>query len=172
MNQTHARGYDIVPLLIHYPGAEDIMYERIGDLLRSGRALVFVNPDSSIEETVRLMDSHNVGSVLVLDERTELCGIFTERDLVKRVVSKGLDPVKTPIRDVMTKDVVVADVKTRATEVFNLMDTKGCRHIPVADGKRILGVVSLRDILRKEKSLKELEIIQMRSYFLDPTYPA
>lgn len=148
------------------------MYERIGELLRTGRALVFVTPTSTVAETAQLMDSHNVGSVLILDDDTELCGIFTERDLVKRVVSKGLDPARTAISDVMTKDVVVADVKARATEVFQLMDSKKCRHIPVADGRRILGVVSLRDILRKEKSLKEMEIIQMRSYFLDPTYPA
>lgn len=148
------------------------MYERIGELLRAGRALVFVTPTSTVQETVQLMDSHNVGSVLVLDDDTELCGIFTERDLVKRVVSKGLDPASTPIGEVMTKNVLVADVKTRATEVFQLMDANKCRHIPVADGRRILGVVSLRDILRKEKSLKELEITQMRSYFLDPTYPA
>jgi len=148
------------------------MYERIGELLRTGRALVFVTPTSSVRDTVQLMDSHNVGSVLVLDDDTELCGIFTERDLVKRVVSKGLDPATTPIGDVMTKDVIVADAKTRASEVFQLMDSNKFRHIPVADGRRILGVVSLRDILRKEKSLKELEIVQMRSYFLDPTYPA
>lgn len=148
------------------------MYERIGELLRTGRALVFVTPKSTVADTVQLMDSHNVGSVLVLDDDTELCGIFTERDLVKRVVSKGLDPAATAIGDVMTANVVVADAKTRATEVFQLMDAHKCRHIPVADGRRILGVVSLRDILRKEKSLKEMEIIQMRSYFLDPTYPA
>jgi len=148
------------------------MYERIGDLLRSGRAVVFVTPSSTVQETVQLMDQHNVGSVLVLDDNTELCGIFTERDLVKRVVAKDLDPAKTVMNDVMTKDVAVVDAKTRATDVFHLMDSKKCRHIPVADGKRILGVVSLRDILRKEKSLKEMEILQMRSYFLDPTYPA
>lgn len=148
------------------------MYERIGDLLRSGRALVFVTPTSSVQETVELMDSHNVGSVLILDEKTELSGIFTERDLAKRVVAKGLDPRKTSISEVMTKDVVVADAKMRASAVFQLMDSKKCRHIPVADGKRILGVVSLREILRKEKSLKEIEIDQLRSYFLDPGYPA
>ncbi|MGA7306716.1 MAG: CBS domain-containing protein [Rhodothermales bacterium] len=148
------------------------MYERIGDLLRSGRAIVFVTPSSTVQETVQLMDQHNVGSVLVLDDKTELCGIFTERDLVKRVVSKNIDPATTLMDDVMTRDVAVVDARTRATDVFHLMDTKKCRHIPVADGKQILGVVSLRDILRKDRSLKELEIIQMRSYFLDPTYPA
>jgi signal-transduction protein with cAMP-binding, CBS, and nucleotidyltransferase domain len=148
------------------------MHERIGELLRSGRALVFVTPTSTVFETVQLMDAHNVGSVLILDEKTELCGIFTERDLVKRVISEKRNPETTPISDVMTSEVVVADAKMRAREVFQLMDAHKCRHIPVADGRRILGVVSLRDLLRKEKSLKEMEIIQMRSYFLDPTYPA
>ncbi len=148
------------------------MYERIRDLLRAGRALVFVTPSSTILETVQLMDTHNVGSVLVLDDKTELCGIFTERDLVKRVVAQGIDPATTLIQSVMTTDVVVADAKMRAADVFQLMDAHKCRHIPVADGRRILGIVSLRDLLRKDKSLKEMEITQMRSYFLDPSYPA
>ena len=148
------------------------MHERIGNLLRNGRALVFVTPTTSVQETVELMDGHNVGSVLVIDDRTELCGIFTERDLTKRVVAKRLDPETTEISEVMTENVVVAESSKSAGEVFQLMDAKKCRHIPVVEGNRVLGVVSLRDILRKEKHLKELEIGQMRSYFLEPSYPA
>ncbi len=147
------------------------MHERVSDLLQTGRVLVFVSPSASVRDTVETMDQHNVGSVLVMDDENRLCGIFTERDLVKRVVAPGLDPEKTKIADVMTTNVVVVDAKTPAEEVFQLMDLRKCRHIPVAVGDRILGVVSLRNLLRRDRAMKELEIKQMRSYFLDSGYP-
>ena len=147
------------------------MHERVGDLLQRGRVLVFISPRASVRETAQVMDEHNVGSVLVMDDENKLRGIFTERDLVKRVVSPGADPDQTQIADVMTTDVIVVDTKTPASEVFQLMDRHKCRHIPVADGDRILGVVSLRDLLRRDRKMKELEIKQMRTYFLDAGYP-
>ena len=148
------------------------MQEPIRDLLQSGRVLVFISPSATVRETAELMDRHNVGSVLIMSADNRLEGIFTERDLVKRVVSTGANPDRTPISDVMTPDVVVVDAKTAAADVFQLMNMRKCRHIPVAAGDRILGVVSLRDLLRRDRQMKELEIEQMRNYFLDPGYPA
>ncbi len=147
------------------------MHERVRELLGRGQVLVYISPSASVRETVEIMDRHSVGSVLIMDERNKLCGIFTERDLVKRVVACHVDPDETPISDVMTPDVVVVDAATPADDVFELMNQRKCRHIPVADGDRILGVVSLRDLLRRDRTIKEMEISQMRTYFLDAGYP-
>lgn len=147
------------------------MHERVSELLTSGRVLVYISPTTSVRETTEIMDRHNVGCVLVMDDHHKLCGIFTERDLVKRVVSARADPDETPISDVMTPDVIVVDAATPADTVFELMNQRKCRHIPVAKGDRILGVVSLRDLLQRDRTNKELEISQMRTYFLDAGYP-
>ncbi len=147
------------------------MHERVSDLLNRSRVLIYIAPSASVRETVEVMDRHNVGSVLIMDEHHKLCGIFTERDLVKRVVASGADPDETPISDVMTPEVVVVDAATPADTVFELMNQRKCRHIPVADGDRILGVVSLRDLLQRDRKIKEMEISQMRTYFLDAGYP-
>jgi len=147
------------------------MHERVSDLLNRSRVLIYIAPSASVRETVEIMDRHNVGSVLIMGENHKLCGIFTERDLVKRVVAPGADPEKTLISDVMTPEVVVVDAATPADTVFELMNHRKCRHIPVADGDRILGVVSLRDLLQRDRTMKEMEISQMRTYFLDAGYP-
>lgn len=148
------------------------MRERIRDMLQTGRVLVYISPKATVRETAELMDRHNVGSILVMDDQQKLVGIFTERDLLKRVVAAGADPDVTVISQVMTPEVVVVDAFTRAEDVVDLMNQKKCRHIPVAEGDRILGVVSLRDLLRRDRTMKELEISQMRTYFLNPGYPA
>lgn len=148
------------------------MRERIRDMLQHGRVVVYISPTATVRETTEIMDRHNVGSVLVMNDDQKLVGIFTERDLLKRVVAAGLDPDQTVMSQVMTKEVIVVDAFTRAEDVFQLMDQKKCRHIPVAEGDRILGVISLRDLLRRDRTMKELEISQLRAYFLNPGYPA
>ena len=147
------------------------MHERVRELLSRGRVLIYISPSASVRETTEIMDRHNVGCVLVMDDSNKLCGIFTERDLVKRVVACGIDPDVTSISEVMTPDVVVVDASTPADDVFELMNHRKCRHIPVAHGDRILGVVSLRDLLQRDRTIKEMEISQMRTYFLDAGYP-
>ena len=142
------------------------MRRRVSDLLRKGGVIIYSSPDTTVAEAVKKMGRHNIGSILVLSSRRDLVGIFTERDLLQRVVASGLDPAATMLGDVMTKDVLVVGADASRDEVLQLMDAKHIRHVPVSDGNQLLGVISLRDVLRFEKAEKEFEIEQLRQYFL------
>jgi CBS domain-containing protein len=117
------------------------------------------------------MAEHDIGSVLVFRNNTELLGIFTERDLLHRVVNAGLDPSTTPLREVMTDDVVVVSADTPRVDVIDLMREERFRHVPIAQDGQLIGVVSLRDVLRFETRQQAFEIEQLREYVLEKPYP-
>lgn len=142
------------------------MHQTVADLLRNGGVILYTSPRATVVDAIEKMAQHNVGSILVLEGSRDLVGIFTERDLLRRVILKGLDPAKTTLADVMTKDVIVVTADTPRHEVMQLMNRHHCRHIPVAAKDRLLGVISLRDLLRYENREKEFEIEQLRQYIL------
>lgn len=126
------------------------------DLVR-GQEVVRLTGGATVREAARLMQARNVGSVLVM-EKERLAGIFTERDIVQRVVAAGRDPEDTRLAAVMTAkpDTVAPD--TTALDALRLMHDGGYRHLPVVEGERVLGVVSRRDFLGAEKARLEDEI--------------
>jgi len=118
------------------------------------------------------MTTENTGSVLILDESGVLIGIFTERDLLTRVVAAGLDPAATPIEDVMSRDVITVRANALRRDVHNIMKSKNVRHVPVINGPDVIGVVSLRDILRSANAEKDFEIGQLKDYITNRPYPS
>jgi len=147
------------------------MYRPISDVLRTGGIIVFTTTAATVAEAAERMGFHNVGSVLIMDPHHELVGIFTERDLLTRVVVRGLDPKKTPITEVMTSDVLVLSSDTPRGEVREIMRTRHIRHAPISNGDKILGVVSLRDVLRVENEEKDFEIDKLKEYVMHKPYP-
>lgn len=145
------------------------MRRLVADLLQSGGVLIHTSPHTSVAEAVQRMAQHNIGSVVVLENGRNLVGIFTERDLLQRVVVKKRNPETTRIGDVMTSDVIVVSAETPRDEVLQIMEKHHIRHIPVSDGRQLLGVISLRDVLRFENAEKEFEIEQLREYILHPS---
>ena len=111
------------------------------------RDLVVAAPFTPVREVVKLMKERNVGSVLVVDDKGRLMGIFTERDLVKLVAEgRSLD---TPVSEVMSKDLIVAHETDAIASLASKMLEKWIRHIPVVDGEgKPIGIVSIRDVLR------------------------
>lgn len=148
-----------------------MMYKKVADLLRSGGAVIFTSPETSVAEASARMARHNIGSILVIERTHELIGIFTERDLLQRVVVPGLDPRMIQISQVMSRDVIVVSAETPIVDVLKLMNDCHCRHIPVAAGKQLLGVISLRDILRHENDVKDFQIEQLHEYIFQKPYP-
>lgn len=132
--------------------------------LISGKRLTFVTPDSDVFEASVKMADARIGALLVLSEG-KLVGIFTERDILNRVVAKGKDPAKTKISEVMTKDVAVSDAEETYEECLSQMRKLGCRHMPVVEGDRLLGVLSIRDLLSHHISVKDAEIKMMNSLY-------
>jgi CBS domain-containing protein len=137
--------------------------ERVKTLI-SGKRLTHVSPDVTVSEAAARMADARIGAVLVLDNDT-LAGIFTERDLLIRVVSVGIDPRKTKISEVMTKQVAVCDANETYENCLAQMRQIGCRHMPIIEGDRLLGVLSIRDLLRHHISVKDAEIKMMNSLY-------
>lgn len=123
----------------------------VGDILarprRAREGLVTARPDETVRDAARRMAEHSCGSVLVMAPDGGLGGIFTERDLLVRVVAAGLDPAGTPVSDVMTAGPETIGAEAPVRDAVRRMDEGAFRHLPVVgeDG-RVVGVLSIRDV--------------------------
>ena len=111
------------------------------------RPLVHVGMSDSVSDVARRMREKNVGAVAVLDGE-KLVGIFSERDVVTRVVAENRDAAQTPIGVVMTKELIVADPSDEIAEAVQKMLSGNCRHLPIVQGGNLRGMISIRDLLQ------------------------
>ena len=114
--------------------------------LVESQIVVSLNPDVTVEEAARVMERERIGSVIVLRDDT-LAGIFTERDLLNKVVAKGLDCHRTVLGDVMTDGVVTVSADVSVDECYHKMETRGFRHLPVVEDGKVLGMISIRNLV-------------------------
>lgn len=115
------------------------------------RHLVSLGPAATVYQAACVMTRANCGSVLILEENTELVGIVTERDLMTRVLAKGLDPKAATVSDIMTRGPICIPPETKVTDAVVIMIERGFRHLPIVTPERkILGVFSVRDALPRE----------------------
>jgi len=112
-----------------------------------GHPLIHANPSDNVREVARLMTDRNVGAIAVLDSG-RLVGVFSERDIMARVVAAGLDPEATPVSNVMTKELIVADAGDGVGEALQKMYDRKCRHLPVVRSGKLIGMLSIRDLLQ------------------------
>ena len=117
----------------------------------------------SVLETVRAMVERNIGAVPVV-HNGNLVGIFSERDLMRRVVAQGCDPRSTCMAEVMTDDPLTVSTNADLENCMALMRRHGFRHLPVCHEGHLVGIVSLRDILLHDLSEKDDEVRMMRAY--------
>lgn len=120
----------------------------------SEQTLVSLTANDHVRDAARLMKHRRVGSVLVMND-DDLEGIFTERDMVYRVVADGLDPDLTLLATVMTANPDTIDANATALDALRLMNERGYRHLPVMDEGRVVGIVSRRDFFGEEKAQEE-----------------
>ena len=117
----------------------------------SQKRVVSLGPHSSVREAAGVMTRANCGSVLVMEPPDALLGIVTERDLMTRVLAKGLDPEKTQLREIMTPNPLCVPPETLISDAVVIMLERGFRHLPIiGPGSKILGVFSVRDALPRE----------------------
>jgi CBS domain-containing protein len=117
----------------------------------------------TVLEVAQAMVARNIGAVPVLRGGV-LVGIFSERDLMKKVVAEGRDPRTTRLEEVMTEDPLTVSPDETVENCMVLMRRHGFRHLPICDGKQLLGVVSLRDLLLHDLTEKDYEVRMMRAY--------
>ena len=126
------------------------MAERTVSQSMAHRNVVSLAPSASVHEAACVMTRANCGSVLILEPPDILLGILTERDLMTRVLARGLDPERTTAREVMTPNPICVAPETLVSDAVVLMLERGFRHLPLVAGAKILGVFSVRDALPRE----------------------
>ncbi|MGB2869532.1 MAG: CBS domain-containing protein [Bacteroidota bacterium] len=134
----------------------------IGGVVK-GRTLYSISKSSTVSTVAQYMAEKNIGAVPVVEEN-RLVGVFSERDVITRIIAKGLNPATTRIEDVMTVKIVVADVNEAFTSALKKMQVAHCRHLPVVDGEQLVGFVSLRDLLMMDLDEKEQDLDYLHSY--------
>jgi diguanylate cyclase (GGDEF)-like protein len=147
----------------------------IRDLLagRSEADLKVVRPNSTLREAAQTLTSHQIGALLVTGESGQLIGIVSERDLVRAITEYDGGMVERSVSDVMTRSVVTCAAHDSIGDVLNLMKSNGIRHIPVLDGDRLQGIVSIRELTRAYEALQvqantdALTGLSNRRYFLE-----
>ncbi|MEY4940076.1 MAG: hypothetical protein RIQ93_1811 [Verrucomicrobiota bacterium] len=132
-------------------------------LERKGSTVFFVAPTATVSEAVAEMNRHRVGSVLVLDD-SRLVGIFTERDVLRRVVGACADPKKTLVAAVMTPEVITISPETTLEDTLMLITEKRCRHLPVVKGGKLRGAISIGDVTRWVADHHRAEAEHLKNY--------
>ncbi len=136
--------------------------KKLRDIMRPG-FLYAVQRDATVREAVEVMTARNVGIVIVL-EGDRLAGVFSERDVVRRVVNRALDPDRTPVVDVMTAQLVVGAPDEDYQSAMRKMDQANIRHLLVVEGREMLSMISIRDLIRVDMQDKGEEIRYLREY--------
>jgi CBS domain-containing protein len=130
---------------------------------RKGRNVFSVGPHVSVAEAVAEMNSHRVGSVLVI-EHDQLVGIFTERDVLRRVVGPGLDPHQVAVEKVMTTSVMTIAPDATIEETMALFTEKRFRHLPVMEHGELIGTISIGDVTRWISDHHRAEAESLKNY--------
>ena len=142
-------------------------YKDIGSLAhilqRRSPVVHTLAPDQVVSDALSVMASHEIGAVLVV-EGDRLVGVFSERDLLRRVCARGRSTEKTLLREVMTPDPVTASPAEGRLVAVAKMQRAGCRHLPVIVDGTIIDMVSMRDLLFVELEEREAEIESLRKY--------
>jgi CBS domain-containing protein len=132
-------------------------------LQAKGHAVWTIAPDASVFEALKLMADKNVGALLVL-EGDELAGVISERDYARKVVLRGRSSVDTPVRDIMTAGVISVHPDQTVEECMALMTDKHIRHLPVVADGRLIGIVSIGDVVKSIITEQGFMIEQLTSY--------
>lgn len=128
-----------------------------------GRAIYSVEPQAKVLDAIRLMAEHHVGALLVM-RGTALEGIVSERDYARKVILRGRSAADTPVRDIMTSPVLTVSLDTTVQQCMQLVTDRRVRHLPVVDGGRVVGMVSIGDLVKSVIAEQQQHIEQLESY--------
>ena len=137
----------------------------VAELLRTKptRAVVTVSPELSVLDAIKILAAENIGAAVVMSG-DRLAGIFSERDYTRKVILKGRSSDSTRVEEIMTANVVVVSPRTKERDCMALMTEKSIRHLPVVDEGRVIGMVSIRDIVSDIIADQDFTIEQLEHY--------
>jgi CBS domain-containing protein len=137
----------------------------VSDIIRvKGRDVFMIDSEATVLETVQMMNEHRVGAALVTSGG-EVLGIFTERDVLSRVVGQQRDPAGTRVRQVMTANLIYCDAMTDLDEIAQIMQARRIRHLPVrGEDERLMGMISIGDVNAYHVMQKQATIENLTDY--------
>jgi CBS domain-containing protein len=140
---------------------------KIRDMLKvtgfKSQTVVTVGPDELVSAAIQKLAEHNKGALPVCNDKNELLGIITERDIVRKCFVRGVDFKNKKIADIMTKQVAIASMDDDLDYAVNTMKQERIRHIPIMDEKIVVGIISMRDILgfQYEETKAEIRYVHL-----------
>lgn len=137
---------------------------KVSDILQSkGSNIYSVTCDVSVYEALKIMGEKNIGALLVM-ENEKLMGIISERDYARKIILKGKSSNETPVKDIMTEKVVTVLPADHIEKCMELMSGRHIRHLPVMENDKVLGVISITDVVTAIIDLQKHTITQLENY--------
>jgi CBS domain-containing protein len=136
----------------------------VRDMIRKKGYEVFtIAPGATVFEALEMMAKHNIGALLVMTD-DEIKGIVSERDCIRKVDVMGKNARDTRVSEIMTSEVITVDASQPLEDCMSLMIDKNIRHLPVCEGKELLGVLSVRDVLKEVIEVQQMMLSQLERY--------
>lgn len=132
-------------------------------LEKQGGAIWSLGPDDSVYNALEMLADCNVGALMVM-EGDKLVGVFSERDYTRKIALAGRSSKDTKVKDIMTAQVLTVTPRTSTDDCMALMSQKKIRHLPVVEGEKVLGMISIRDLMDNIIKDRELTITQLQTY--------
>ncbi len=129
-----------------------------------GHEVAHVAPTATIAEVAQLLAARRIGAVLVLDSADQLLGIVSERDIVGSLAEQGTHTLEMTAAQLMTRNLHTATMATTVPQATEMMTTGRFRHLPIMDGNKLLGIVSIGDIVKARLSQQEQEVDSLKAY--------
>jgi CBS domain-containing protein len=136
----------------------------------TGHSLCMISADDTVFSALQLMAAENVGAVMV-ESNDQIVGIFTERDYARKIILKGRCSLDTKLSEIMTHSMITVHPEQTLEECMALMTKWHIRHLPVMSEGRLVGMVSMRDVVQAILSMKEQQIEDLRSFIFGEQYP-
>lgn len=138
---------------------------KVENILQSkGSDIFHVSSKAKITEAVDVLSDKNIGAVAVMDGASQLVGILSERDIVRRLAKHGTDAVSLSVEDCMTRNLITCSPADEVNTVMELMTEKRIRHMPVLDTGTMVGMISIGDVVKRKIEQAEREAESLRDY--------
>ena len=136
----------------------------VRDMIRKkGDEVYMIAPEATVLDALKIMAEQNIGALLVVSQG-ETVGILSERDCIRKVDLMGKNAAQTRVSEIMTSDVITVDCSQPLEECMSLMIERNIRHLPVYDGSELMGLVSVRDVLREVIEVQQMMLSQLERY--------
>jgi CBS domain-containing protein len=137
----------------------------VGAVLKSkGSSVIAVDPSATVQEIAEVITARRIGAVLVLTPEGGVAGIVSERDVVKALANQASRVHEMRADELMTRDVITATPRTSVDQAMEIMDSGYFRHLPVLDGGKLVGIISIRDLVKWRIQMHEHDVESMKAY--------